>query len=275
MMPNKVMLPPKPACLHRSVAFSCAGRTHIGRVRPCNEDAYLVLPEVGAFVVADGMGGQVAGELASSMAVATLREKLARIGEDAEPAAAAILSRAIIAANDEIFRRTLAEEDKRGMGTTVTALALSGSRYALGHVGDSRAYVIRDDEIYRITKDHSWVQEQVDSGYLTAEQARTHRYASVITRCVGASPEIEPDVYSGSIRPGDVFLLATDGLTNMIGDDEILWMTSLEYSPERLVNALIDEANRMGGLDNIAVIVVRIDGGGRDRSSQRRRASSD
>jgi protein phosphatase len=223
-----------------------------------------VLPEAGAFVVADGMGGEVAGELAAGMAVATLRERLAKIGGDAEPATTAVLSRAIIAANEEIFQRTVAEEDKRGMGTTVTAMALRGARYVIGHVGDSRAYVIRDGEVHQITKDHSWVQEQVDAGYLTAEQARTHPYVSVITRCVGASPEVEADVYSGSVRSGDVFMLATDGLTNMLGDEEILWMTSLERSPKRLVNALIDEANRMGGLDNVTVIVVRIDGEDRD-----------
>ncbi len=259
-MPNRVQQHPKPARQYGSVAFTSAGGSDVGRVRPRNEDAYLVLPEAGAFVVADGMGGQVAGDLAAGLAVATLRETLARIGEAAEPAATAILSRAIIAANDEIFHRTLAEDDKRGMGTTLTALALSGSRYAIGHVGDSRAYVMRDDELRQITKDHSWVQEQVDAGYLTTEQARTHPYVSVISRCVGTSPEVEPDVYAGSVRPGDVFLLATDGLTKMLDDDEILWLMMLKRSPRELVDGLIAEANRMGGLDNIAVVAVRIEG---------------
>jgi len=260
MMSPRVECPPKPVRQHRSMGFTCAGRSDIGCVRPRNEDAYLVLPEAGVFVVADGMGGQAAGELAAGMAVAALGEALARIGEDPEQAATAVLSRAIGKANEEIFQRTLAEEDKRGMGTTVTAMALRGSSYAIGHVGDSRAYVMREDELHQITKDHSWVQEQVDAGFLTAEQARRHPYVSVITRCVGASPDVEPDVCTGGIRPGDVFLLATDGLTSMLDDDEILWMMMLQRSPRELVDGLLAKASRMGGLDNITAIVVRIDG---------------
>jgi protein phosphatase len=168
---------------------------------------------------------------------------------------------AIRAANAAIFQRTLTEHDKRGMGTTVTSLVLyGGTRFLIGQVGDSRAYLLRDGKLTQVTKDHSYVQEQVDAGYLTAEQARTHPYSNVITRCVGANSDVTPDVYVGSVKPKDLFLLASDGLTGMLEDPqlhEILGQESL--MPQELVDQLIDEANRHGGLDNITAILVRID----------------
>jgi len=166
---------------------------------------------------------------------------------------------AIRTANGAIFQRTLTEHDKRGMGTTVTALTLYETRFLIGQVGDSRAYLLRDTKLSQLTKDHSYVQEQVDAGYLTPEQARTHPYSNVITRCVGANSEVMPDIYVGTVKPRDVFLLASDGLTGMLEDYQLAELLSAERMPEEEVDALIAEANRHGGLDNITAVIVRID----------------
>ena len=126
-------------------------------------------------------------------------------------------------------------------------------------MGDSRAYLLRDGALTQITKDHSYVQEQVDAGYLTPEQARSHPYSNVITRCVGANSEVVPDVYVGAVKARDLFLLASDGLTGMLEDPEIGKVLAADASPQEMVDDLINEANRHGGLDNITAIVVRID----------------
>jgi protein phosphatase len=166
---------------------------------------------------------------------------------------------AIRASNSAIFRRTIQEPDKRGMGTTATVLSLLPRRYLIGQVGDSRAYLLRGGVLTQLTKDHSYVQEQVDAGRLTPEEARVHPYANVITRCVGSSDDVVPDLYVGTLEATDLVLLASDGLTGMIDDDELrdILMTPLELEPK--VDALITAANRHGGLDNITVILVRIE----------------
>jgi len=242
-----------------TVRFTCAGRTDVGVVRSGNEDAFLMVPESGVFIVADGMGGHAAGEVASEMAVTIVAKALENVAGEPDPEAAEIIRKSIIDANGQIFQRTLVEQDKRGMGTTATAMVINGGQYIFGQVGDSRAYVYRDEQLLQVTKDHSYVQEQVDAGYLTPEQARTHPYSNVITRCVGANAEVEPDIYFGTLRSGDIFLLASDGLTGMLEDEELLNIVTSGYSPGELVDSLIGEANRRGGLDNITVIVIRID----------------
>src|SRR5439155_16785826 len=141
-----------------------------------------------------------------------------------------------------------------------------------GQVGDSRVYVLRDGILRQLTKDHSYVQEQVDAGFLTPEQARYHPYSNVITRCVGASPEVEPDIYTGDVRTGDVFLVASDGLTGMVDDRRIASLLMARAEPDRKVHALISEANGRGGLDNITAIVVHVatdeDGAGVARTQE-------
>jgi protein phosphatase len=218
-----------------------------------------MVPESGVFIVADGMGGHAAGEVASEMAVTIVGKALENVAGEPDPDAAEIIRRSIIDANGQIFQRTLVEQDKRGMGTTATAMVINGVQYIVGQVGDSRAYVYRDEQLLQVTKDHSYVQEQVDAGYLTPEQARTHPYSNVITRCVGANAEVEPDIYFGTLRSGDIFLLASDGLTGMLEDEELHNIMTSGRSPGELVDLLIGEANRRGGLDNITVIIVRID----------------
>src|SRR3989442_360062 len=175
-----------------------------------------MVPDHGNFVVADGMGGHAAGEVASEMAVRFVARSLGSLKGLLDEQVADRMRTAIRAANGAIFQRTLTEHDKRGMGTTVTALVLFATRFLVGQVGDSRAYLYRDGRLIQLTKDHSYVQEQVDAGYLTPEQARSHPYSNVITRCVGANSDVMPDIYLGTVKPTDLFLLASDGLTGML-----------------------------------------------------------
>ncbi|MGH9261524.1 MAG: Stp1/IreP family PP2C-type Ser/Thr phosphatase [Acidimicrobiales bacterium] len=241
------------------VHITCAGRTDVGVIRSGNEDSYLMIPDRGIFVVADGMGGHAAGEVASEMAVRFVARELGSLKGLADDQVAERMRLAIRAANGAIFQRTLAEHDKRGMGTTVTALTLFDARFLIGQVGDSRAYLMRDGKFVQITKDHSYVQEQVDAGYLTPEQARSHPYSNVITRCVGANSDVVPDIYVGTVKVGDLFLLASDGLTGMLDDWQLAELLTGERMPQHFVDALVAEANRHGGLDNITAILVRID----------------
>jgi protein phosphatase len=238
-----------------------AARTDVGMIRSGNEDNFAVdsRTERGIFIVADGMGGHAAGEVASEMAVQIVQQELEAVrdldGEDVVQ----LVANALKHANRAIHERTLTEMDKQGMGTTASVLVLAGSRYLIGQVGDSRVYLLRAGKFEQLTKDHSYVQEQVDAGYLTPEQARYHPYSNVITRCVGASPEVEPDLYSGDARRGDVFLIASDGLTGMVDDRRLAQLLMSRAEPERKVQALISEANGRGGLDNITAIVVHVD----------------
>ena len=239
--------------------ITSAGRTDVGVIRSGNEDSYLMVPDRGIFLVADGMGGHAAGEVASEMAVRYVARELDSLRGLGDEQVAERMRVAIRTANGAIFQRTLTEHDKRGMGTTVTALTLFETRFLIGQVGDSRAYLLRDNRLSQLTKDHSYVQEQVDAGYLTPEQARTHPYSNVITRCVGANSEVMPDIYVGTVKPRDVFLLASDGLTGMLEDYQLAEVLSPDRMPQDEVDALIAEANRHGGLDNITAIIVRID----------------
>jgi protein phosphatase len=219
-----------------------------------------MISERGIFIVADGMGGHAAGEVASEMAVKTIAKELGSLRGLGDEEVAERMRTSIRGANGAIFQRTLTEHDKRGMGTTVTSLVLYDARFLIGQVGDSRAYLLRDGKLTQVTKDHSYVQEQVDAGYLTPEQARTHPYSNVITRCVGANSDVIPDIYVGSVKAKDLFLLASDGLTGMLEDPELAEILGhADESPQEMVDQLIAEANRHGGLDNITAILVRID----------------
>ncbi len=240
--------------------LAVAARTDVGMIRAGNEDNYYAdaTPHRGLFIVADGMGGHAAGEVASEMAVQIVTNELSAIHDLSSDGAAGIVMRALRSANGAIYERTLAEVDKQGMGTTASVLILSGSRYLIGQVGDSRVYLLRDGGLRQVTKDHSYVQEQVDAGYLTPEQARYHPYSNVITRCVGASDNVEPDSYGGEVKRGDVFLVASDGLTGMVDDRRLQQLLLARSGPGRIVDSLIAEANGRGGLDNITAIVIHV-----------------
>jgi len=237
-----------------------AARTDVGMIRSGNEDNYAVNAngDRGLFVVADGMGGHAAGEVASEMAVQTLERELAGIRDLTEAGMGDRVMEALRLANRNIHDRTITEVDKQGMGTTASVLLVAGGRYMIGQVGDSRVYLLRDGGLHQLTKDHSYVQEQVDAGFLTPEQARYHPYSNVITRCVGASPDVQPDIYQGDVRLGDLFLVASDGLTGMVDDRRLQMLLMSRAEPDRKVHALISEANGRGGLDNITAIVVQV-----------------
>lgn len=239
--------------------FSCAARTDVGVVRSGNEDTYLMVSERGLFVVADGMGGHAAGEVASDMAARIVAEEYRPVRGMSDDELMAQMVGAIRAANGAIFKRTIQEQDKRGMGTTATVLALLPRRYLIGQVGDSRAYILRGGVLTQITKDHSYVQEQVDAGRLSPEEARVHPYANVITRCVGSNGDVVPDLFLGTLEAGDLLLLASDGLTGMLEDEDLRTVMSSGESLEAMVDRLIADANRRGGLDNITVVLVQIE----------------
>lgn len=235
-------------------------RTDVGRVRSGNEDNLFVEADVrrGIFIVADGMGGHAAGEVASEMAVQIVGRRLMTVRAVTDTDAVTTLTGSLKEANREIYRRMLAERDKQGMGTTASVLLVSDQGFLIGQIGDSRIYLLRDGVLTQLTKDHSYVQEQVDAGILTPEQARYHPYSNVITRCVGSNDEVEVDVFTGPVRVGDLFLVASDGLTGMVEDGQIARLLSANAGPGRKVDALIDEANGHGGLDNITAIVVEV-----------------
>ncbi|HEX3866759.1 MAG TPA: Stp1/IreP family PP2C-type Ser/Thr phosphatase [Gemmatimonadaceae bacterium] len=230
-------------------------------IRSGNEDNFAVSPPgklPGLFIVADGMGGHAAGEVASEMAVQILELELSTIRDLDDKSSEQRVMDALRKANRNIHDRTITEVDKQGMGTTASVLLLSTKRYLIGQVGDSRVYLLRDGALTQITKDHSYVQEQVDAGFLTPEQARYHPYSNVITRCVGASPDVQPDTYTGEVRVGDLFLVASDGLTGMVDDRRLQVLLGSRTEPERKVHSLIAEANGRGGLDNITAVIVQI-----------------
>jgi PPM family protein phosphatase len=237
-----------------------AARTDVGMIRSGNEDNFAVHAngDRGLFIVADGMGGHAAGEVASEMAVQIIERELQSIQNLDDRTVAETVAEALRKANRNIHDRTITEVDKQGMGTTASVLLISRLKYMIGQVGDSRVYRLRDGALQQLTKDHSYVQEQVDAGFLTPEQARYHPYSNVITRCVGASPEVEPDIYAGEAKVGDLFLVASDGLTGMVDDRRLQMLLMSRAEPERKVHALISEANGRGGLDNITAIVVQV-----------------
>jgi len=242
------------------VQLAVGARSDVGMIRSGNEDNFFAEADErrGVFVVADGMGGHAAGEVASEMAVQIVSRHLLALNSVLDAGADDKVAQSLRDANRAIYDRMLAETDKQGMGTTASVLVLSDNQYLIGQIGDSRIYLLRDGALKQITKDHSYVQEQVDAGLLTPEQARYHPYSNVITRCVGAAESVEADVYHGSMLPGDVFLVASDGLTGMVDDRRLQQLLLARSGPGRIVDALIAEANGRGGLDNSTPIVIQV-----------------
>ena len=225
--------------------------THVGKVRKNNEDALIFIePEI--FVVADGMGGQAAGEVASKMLIDTVKNFLPSIPE---PLHEDILKKAILKSNAAILRAANENPNYRGMGTTATILHIYKDRAYYAHVGDSRIYRLKNKILEQITQDHSYVEDLVRRGELTAAEARLHPMKNILTQAVGAVENISVDTASFSVHAGEIFLLCTDGLTNMIDDNEIAEILLANENPaESLVQAALDN----GGADNISVIVVKI-----------------
>jgi protein phosphatase len=231
------------------------GATDQGQVREANEDGYVVDRRLQLYAVADGMGGHRAGEVASATALEALR---------AAVASGTGLGDAITSANEAVHGKATADDDLRGMGTTLTAVVPDGNGVLVGHVGDSRAYLLRDGELRQLTTDHSLVEELVREGRLTEEQAAVHPQRSTITRAIGVDTDVEVDVYPVPLLPGDRLLLCSDGLTTMLRPDSIASLLRRESDPTRAANLLVDAANAAGGEDNITTIVIDIEDDGAD-----------
>lgn len=244
-----------------SVRWQSFGLTDRGRRRRRNEDAFLDLPECRLYGVADGMGGHRAGDVASRIAIAALRASFPRAPSPRIGAAA--LTRRLLAAferaNSDVLAHAAAHPECGGMGTTLTALApLAGAaQCVIAHVGDSRAYRLRAGELTQLTHDHTWVQQQVDAGMLTPVEARHHRLSSVLHRVLGTTAVGPADTLVVDASPGDLFLLCTDGLTNMLDDAAVHRLLSRDLPLDALVRGLVDAANDLGGHDNITVLLVR------------------
>jgi PPM family protein phosphatase len=232
-------------------AIDTAQRTDKGRQRRDNEDASYAHAPV--FVVADGMGGAQAGEVASRIAIETFEQGLPQEGP-AEDRLAAVVQKA----NRQIYELSHAAEEHAGMGTTVTAAYLDDGHVAIAHVGDSRAYMFRDGELVRLTRDHSLVDELVQRGKLTEEEALEHPQRSIITRALGIEMLVQVDTWSYPVQPADVLLLCSDGLTSMLADGQIARILDEEDSLRAAADRLIEEANAAGGRDNITVILFRV-----------------
>jgi PPM family protein phosphatase len=230
-----------------------AFRTDTGRQRNANEDSYFARSPI--FVVADGMGGAQAGEVASKAATEAFDRDL----PEAPPER--FLRETIEAANRAIHDHARADPSLAGMGTTITAAIVDagGEEVGIGHVGDSRAYRLREGKLERLTRDHSLVEEMRRKGQLTDAQAEDHPQRSIITRALGPEPDVEVDLQTVQAQPGDVFLLCSDGLTTMIDDERITRILAGATSMPAAVRALIDEANRAGGRDNITAIAFRLE----------------
>jgi PPM family protein phosphatase len=228
-----------------------AGRTDVGRQRSANEDSLVVSPPL--FAVADGMGGAKAGEVASAVAV----EAVEGWRESPEPVEAQ-LAGIVRDANRRIYDLAVADESRRGMGTTLTLAKVHGDEVSLAHVGDSRAYRLRDSELTQLTRDHSLVAELERSGQITPEAAEHHPQRSIITRALGPEPDVEVDTYTLAGREGDVFLICSDGLTSMISDEEVTSILRSSASLDEAADALVRAANQSGGKDNTTVILFRL-----------------
>ena len=245
------------------------GVTDVGRVRSNNEDCFRIVEPLNLFVLSDGMGGEAHGEVASALAV----ETIVKYCTDAESGQAPTpygnsepiwsektkwLTSATHLANKNIYESAEAHPEQHGMGATVTAAWINGSKLSIAHVGDSRAYLLRGGTLQQLTSDHSLVAEQVRRGILTAAEAEESEMQSVLLRALGALPDIEVDTDEHLLFARDILLLCCDGLTRMVTEPEIAGTLQVESDPARAAQRLVELANERGGVDNITVIIVRI-----------------
>lgn len=239
------------------------GFRHIGRVRETNEDQILVDDTIGLYAVADGMGGHAAGEIASEIAVNSIADFTRSAIREANPTdpadARRVLEAAVAEANRRICDSIATHPDRRGMGTTMVAALLLPDRVVIGHVGDSRAYLLRDGRLEQLTEDHSWVNEQVRLGVLSRAEAHRHPMRNVVTRALGSRVDVTPELREEPLRAGDALLLCSDGLNVMLTDDSIReTLAPHRADPEAACRALVDAANARGGEDNTSVVVLSL-----------------
>lgn len=234
--------------------FECVSRTHVGLKRKINEDSILVETGRGLWAVADGMGGHEAGEVASAAVVDALRAMPDNLNlDDLAAQAIQVLQRV----NGELIGLARSTASERTIGTTVVGLAITGERFSCFWAGDSRAYRVRDGEITRVSRDHSLVQDLVDAGMIKPEEAEGHENSNVITRAVGVRASLEVDCVSGGVQPGDLFLLASDGLTRVVNDQEILAeleRATLDQGASKLLEMVLER----GAPDNVSMVIVKL-----------------
>lgn len=229
----------------------CAGKTDVGRKRSNNEDAIIIRSDLGFLAVADGMGGAASGEVASSLFVDTVSELMSVA--DHNGIGAELIQRTFLVANDRILKCARENSLHEGMGCTAELLVFYDQGYMLGHVGDSRTYLIRGGKLRQITKDHSLVQDQLDRGLITEAEARTHSMRNVIVRAVGVGQTLAVDIIRGKAQDGDLFLLCSDGLSDMLEEDLISSLLTLPLTLEERAAKLVQAANEAGGHDNVTV----------------------
>jgi len=253
-----------------AVQIVSSGLSDVGRVRTNNEDSFRIVEALNLFILSDGMGGEAHGEVASAMAVDVINKYCESEKEDSgatvlDEVPANISSRtrrlknAVAQANFQIFQSAQKNPEQRGMGATITTLWLKDTLLSIAHVGDSRAYLLRNGNLQQLTNDHSLVAEQVRRGLITPQQAEESEMQSVLLRALGAHPEVEIDVDEVEIIPRDALLLCSDGLTRMVTEPEIAGALQAEMVPSAAAERLIALANENGGIDNVTVIVVRFE----------------
>ncbi|MFQ5742633.1 MAG: Stp1/IreP family PP2C-type Ser/Thr phosphatase [Acidobacteriota bacterium] len=243
---------------HWSVAWNVdAGCfSDVGRVRQRNEDSARISARPALYAVADGMGGHRAGDRASRIAVESLLDYLNRASGSSAGPAEDLFRQAFQCSNRNIIEDAAGHPDRLGMGTTLTALVLSGRQYWIGHIGDSRAFLIRLDAVEQLTDDHSIVAAQVREGGMTAEEAKAHPMRHVLSRCLGVELEPQVDVLQGEVEDGDVFVLASDGLTSVLAAEDIAASVRTASDAASASRALVEEACSRDGSDNITAVVV-------------------
>ncbi len=261
---------------HARLSIATGGLSDVGRRRKSNEDSFAISEDRHLLIVADGMGGHAAGEVASRLAVESIERHISgsdprkeptvpasfrspSVDEASLPAPARRVLNAIRLANQEIVRSVRKDSSMRGMGTTVVIALIHGARAFIGSVGDSRAYLVRDRDLQQLTSDHTLVNEQVRAGALSTQEARRHPARNILTRAVGSQEEVEPDLVEQDVRAGDLLLLCSDGLTTMVDDPDILkTVLAHDGDPQAACAALIALANEHGGDDNVTVVIARV-----------------
>jgi len=253
-----------------SQALETVSRSDAGMVRSHNEDSVYLNPALGLAVLADGMGGYNAGEVASGMVTTLLGSELEKAfarqepqlqGNDGQRRAHDLLEQEIARANHAVYQAAQSQPQYAGMGTTLVMALFYDNRMTVAHIGDSRLYRLRGEEFLQITRDHSLLQEQIDSGILTPEQARHSQNKNLVTRAVGVDPTVEAEIHDYETSPGDIYLLCSDGLNDMVEDEEIgMTVQMLSANLELAATQLVQMANDNGGRDNVSVILVRIKG---------------
>ena len=235
------------------------GITDMGLKRTNNEDAYVAKPEMGFCALADGMGGAAAGEIASRVFVDTSQEVFSAHDQFSLDEGSSLIQKVFSLANQRILDHVMDYPQHKGMGCTAELIAFAGDSFILGHMGDSRTYRLRQGELKQLSRDHSLVQDQLDQGIITPEQAKNHAHKNVILRAVGVDINPALDIIRGKMFPGDLFLLCSDGLSDMVDDDAIASVLGASADLEEMGKELVEAAKRAGGKDNITVVLVLIE----------------